>query len=289
MKSVEVIGKTKEEAVNNALLQLDAVIDDVSVEIIEEGSRGFLGIGSKPYKVKVTKNVDPAKVAKEFLREVFVAMGVSVDIRCEFLDGRNLNINLSGANMGVVIGKRGQTLDSLQYLTSIIVNKKEDSFVNVSMNTEFYREKRRETLENLAMNLARKAKQLRKDIVLEPMNSSERRIIHSALQNDRYVTTHSEGEGIYRYIIISPKEEFKNSGNGEYKRSYRDGGYGSYNDSYRGGCNKDKDGYGGRHDYKGGFKSYRSYNKGGYKSDYFRDYNKSDDNSETAADINTDD
>lgn len=268
MKSVEVIGKTKEDAVNNALEELNASADEVEVEVIEEGSRGFLGIGSKPFKVRVTKKTDPVKTAKDFLREIFIAIGVSVDIRCEFLDEKNLNINLSGGNMGVIIGKRGQTLDSLQYLTSIVVNKKEERFVNVNINTEFYREKRKETLENLAVSLARKAKQLKKDIVLEPMNASERKIIHSSLQNDKYVTTHSEGEGIYRYVVISPKEEYKNSFGGEYKKSY-----GRYSDDCkpqpRENYYKDKDDYGTKSDYRN-YKKYKTYTKGykyGYKGE----------------------
>ncbi len=282
MKSVEVTGKTKDEAINSALAQLDAVIDDVLVEVIEEGTRGFLGIGGKPFRIKVTKKANPVKAAKDFLREIFVSIGVSVDIRCEFLDEKNLNINLSGGNMGVVIGKRGQTLDALQYLTSIVVNKKEDKFVNVTINTEFYREKRKETLENLAMSLARKAKQLRKDIVLEPMNPGERRIIHSTLQNDRYVTTHSEGEGIYRYVVISPKDEYRNSYSGDYKRSYNDSYRSSYKEGYKDGYKKE--GYSGRYDYKGGYNKSYKYNKG-YKSDYFKYDYKNSDNPETAADV----
>lgn len=282
MKSVEVIGKTKEEAISGALSRLDAVIDDVLVEVIEEGSRGFLGIGSKPFKVKVTKKTNPVKVAKDFLREIFVAIELSVDVKCDFLDEKNLEINLSGENMGVIIGKRGQTLDALQYLTSIIVNKNDDKFVNVTMNTEFYREKRKETLENLAMSLARKAKHLRKDIVLEPMNSSERRIIHSTLQNDKYVTTHSEGEGIYRYIIISPKEEYRNSYSGEYKKSYGGGYRGGYKEGRKEGY---KESYSGKYDYKSGYKSYKTYSNKDYKSDYFKDDYKSDDDSGTATDV----
>ncbi len=209
LKSVEVIGKTKEEAISNALSELKATIDEVSIEIVEEGSRGFLGIGSKPFKVKATKKSDPVKVAKDFLREVFISIGISVDINCELTDEKYLNIDLSGDNMGIIIGKRGQTLDSLQYLTSIIVNKSEDSYINVSIDTEHYRKKRKETLESLAIGLAKKAKHLRKDVVLEPMNPNERRIIHAALQNDRYVTTHSEGDGAFRYVVISPKESYR--------------------------------------------------------------------------------
>ena len=140
----------------------------------------------------------------------------------------------------------------------------------------------RSTLENLAMSLARKAKHLRKDIVLEPMNSSERRIIHSTLQNDKYVTTHSEGEGIYRYIIISPKEEYRNSYSGEYKKSYGGGYRGGYKEGRKEGY---KESYSGKYDYKSGYKSYKTYSNKGYKSDYFKDDYKSDDDSGTATDV----
>ena len=238
LKSIEVIAKTKEDAVNNALRELNAGIDEVLVEILEEGSRGFLGIGSKPFKVKVSKKVDPIKIAKDFLREVFVCMGISVNIECEFIEGKYLNIDLGGNNMGVVIGKRGQTLDSLQYLTSIIVNRSEDSFVNVTIDTEQYRKKRKETLESLAIGLAKKAKHLRKDVVFDPMNPNERKIIHSALQNDRYVTTHSEGEGAFRYVVISPKEGYRDGGRG----AFRDGHNDFYKERYKG---RRKEGYNG--------------------------------------------
>lgn len=299
LKSVEVIGKTKEEAVNNALAQLNASEDEVSVEVIEEGARGFLGIGSKPFKVKVSVNTDPVKVAKEFLREVFVAIGVSVEVNFDFSDGKNLNIDLKGDNMGVIIGKRGQTLDSLQYLTGIIVNKKQDTFVNVKIDTEYYREKRKETLERLAIGLAKKAKHLKRDVVLEPMNPKERKIIHATLQNDRYVNTHSEGDGDSRYVVISLKDEYKESYTDGYRRSYnRDystgynkdysSDYKDYNGSYKGSYYKGSGSY--RSDYKSG---YKKYSKGGYKSSYRSDYKKSgydynDDNEKDRIDYNKD-
>jgi spoIIIJ-associated protein len=118
---------------------------------------------------------------------------------------------MSGPEMGVVIGKRGQTLDSLQHLVGLVVNKGEFAFITVTLDTEGYRRRRKETLEHLAFNLAKKAKHLRKNVVLEPMNPYERRIIHSTLQNDRYVTTYSEGVEPHRYVVIAPKSRDRNN------------------------------------------------------------------------------
>ena len=142
----------------------------------------------------------------KFLDDVFKAMEIEVtkNIRFDDEDG-SLAINLDGPSMGVLIGKRGQTLDSLQYLTSLVVNKGKGGYIRVKVDTEDYRERRKKTLENLAKNLSYKVKRTRRAVSLEPMNPYERRIIHSALQNDRYVTTHSEGEEPYRRVVITPK------------------------------------------------------------------------------------
>ena len=145
----------------------------------------------------------PAADPKEFLSKVFAAMNMEVGIEVE-TDGNEMNIDLSGDDMGVLIGKRGQTLDSLQYLTSIVVNKGQKEYIRVKIDTENYRSRRKDTLENLAKNLAYKAMRTRNAVSLEPMNPYERRIIHSALQNDKYVTTHSEGEEPFRKVIITP-------------------------------------------------------------------------------------
>ncbi len=247
LKSVEVIGKNKDDVIKDALNQLNVTIDEVEIEILEEGTKGFLGIGSKPFKIRVSKKSDPIKTAKDFLRQVFIAIGISVDIECELIDKKQLKINLSGDNMGVIIGKRGQTLDALQYITSIMVNKLEDSYINVLIDTELYRNKRKDTLEKLAFGLAKKAKHLRKDVVLEPMNANERKIIHSTLQNDRYVTTHSEGEEPFRYVVIAIKEEYKEF---KPKSGYNKGGF--------------KSGY------KNGYKT-KNY-KNSFNSDYKSDY-----------------
>lgn len=205
MGIIEKTGKTVDDAVNEALKVLGATIDEVEINVIEQGSRGIFGIGSKPAKVAVKKIFDPVSIAKNFLREVFAAMGMMVEISAEMFENKQLNINLKGEEMGIIIGKRGQTLDSLQYLVNLVINKGDAPYISVNIDTEDYRKRRKETLENLAFNLAKKAKHLKKNVVLEPMNPYERRIIHSTLQNDKYVTTYSEGDEPFRYVVISPK------------------------------------------------------------------------------------
>ena len=162
---------------------------------------------------KVPKTpVDPKEAegrAEEFLKNLFTTMDMKVDIHAEYSDD-NLNIELSGDDMGVLIGKRGQTLDSIQYLTSLVVNKGKSSYVRVKLDTENYRDRRKATLENLAKNIALKVKKTRRPVYLEPMNPYERRIIHSALQNDPYVTTHSEGEEPCRKVVVTLKKREKN-------------------------------------------------------------------------------
>ena len=160
-------------------------------------------------KATVKKDMVPGKEisAEDFLKDVFKAMDMVVDIKVtENKEENTMDIELSGEEMGVLIGKRGQTLDSLQYLVSLVVNKYSDEYVRVKIDTENYRERRKETLENLARNIAYKVKRTRKTVSLEPMNPYERRVIHSALQNDRYVTTHSEGEEPYRRVVVTLKD-----------------------------------------------------------------------------------
>ena len=135
------------------------------------------------------------------------AMGMEVNIKCSFDEEDSLNIELDGGDMGILIGKRGQTLDAVQYLTSLVVNKGKASYVRVKVDTEDYRRRRKETLENLARNIASKVRRTRKAVFLEPMNPYERRIIHSALQNNPYVSTHSEGEEPYRKVVVTPKRQ----------------------------------------------------------------------------------
>ncbi len=205
MESLEKTGKTVDDAINSALKELNLPLSAVEVTILEQGSRGIFGIGSKAAKVLVTKKFDPESIVKTFLRELSTSMNLVVEVETKLAD-RQMYVNMKGDDMGVFIGKRGQTLDSLQYLLNLIVNKGSAPFISITLDTENYRQRRKETLEALAYNLAKKAKITKKDVVLEPMNPYERRIIHSVLQSDRFITTHSEGSEPFRNVVISPKK-----------------------------------------------------------------------------------
>lgn len=240
MEFVEYKGKTVDDAITEACQALTITSDKLEYEIVEKGSSGILGFGLKLAVIKARKieektdkkiekeeskvekkkdkveeksskkefvldknsTVEPAQDPKEFLEKVFNAMNMQVNIDAK-QEGNEINIELSGDDMGVLIGKRGQTLDSLQYLTSLVVNKGTSEYIRVKVDTEDYRKRRKETLENLAKNLAYKVKRTKKPVSLEPMNPYERRVIHSALQNDKYVSTHSEGEEPYRKVVIT--------------------------------------------------------------------------------------
>ncbi|NEX02058.1 MULTISPECIES: RNA-binding cell elongation regulator Jag/EloR [Pseudobutyrivibrio] len=209
MEFKEFTGKTVDDALTNATVSLGVTSSEIKYEVIEEGSNGFLGIGSKDavIKVVISGNEDPKEVAKDFLNGVFEAMQLEVNISMDLEEADNtLSIDLAGPEMGVLIGKRGQTLDSLQYLTNLAVNRSAENYTRVKIDTEDYRRRRKETLENLAKNMASKVKRTKKAVTLEAMNPYERRIIHSALQNDNNVTTHSEGEEPYRYVVITLKK-----------------------------------------------------------------------------------
>ncbi len=207
MDMIKVTAKTVEEAVTKALIELEITSDKLEYEVIEKGSAGFLGIGSKPAVIQAKKKETLEDRAVEFLTQIFDAMSMTVQIDLEYkAEEKELCINLSGGDMGILIGKRGQTLDSLQYLVSLMVNKANaGDYIRVKLDTENYRERRKETLETLAKNIAYKVKRTKRSVSLEPMNPFERRVIHSALQNDRYVNTHSEGEEPYRHVVVTLK------------------------------------------------------------------------------------
>ena len=281
MDFITVTAKTVKDAILEASLQLETFRDNIEYEVIEEGSTGFFGIGSKKAIIKARKKVivedilkdepiikkeekkeekkefkkekkefkkenkvketkveevkETAVVeeaeevvrkerkvavltpeeqeevkakAEEFLKSVLSTMDMEVTVTADYTD-EVLNVELAGDDMGVLIGKRGQTLDSLQYLTSLVVNKGKSGYIRVKVDTENYRVRRKETLENLAKNIAFKVKRTRRPVFLEPMNPYERRIIHSALQNDPYVTTHSEGEEPYRKVVVTLKKNHR--------------------------------------------------------------------------------
>ena len=266
---MEFKGKTKNDAITEACRHFSIPSDKLDFEVIDEGKAGLFGLGAKPAVIKARVkeeseepketqklvdspeissvkeyaenivDIDVEAVSKKFLTDVFAAMNLNVEINTKYNDSlKNLDVDLSGDEMGVLIGKRGQTLDSLQYLISLVVNKGTGEYIRVKVDTENYRQRRKETLENLAKNISYKVKRTRRPVSLEPMNPYERRIIHSALQNDKYVTTHSEGEEPFRRVVVTPKREsnysdnrgykgnrdnkYRNRGNREYKRENRD-------------------------------------------------------------------
>lgn len=243
MEYKEFSAKTVDDAITAACQDFFVTSDKLDYEVLEEGSSGFLGIGAKPALIKArvkedkeivkesvkepvkevlkeekkfvketakVSNVDAREVeeaAKKFLGEVFDAMEMEVIVDAKYDDAEKaLDVDMRGEEIGILIGKRGQTLDSLQYLVSLVVNRGQADYIRVKLDTENYRQRRKETLENLAKNIAYKVKKTKRPVSLEPMNPYERRIIHSALQNDRYVTTHSEGEEPFRRVVVSLKK-----------------------------------------------------------------------------------
>lgn len=209
MEFQEFSGKTVDEAVIAAAIKMETTRDNIEYEVVDKGSSGFLGMGARPAKINARMKEMPKKsieeVAKEFLQDVFEAMKIQATVQINIHEDM-MDVDLSGDEMGILIGKRGQTLDSLQYLLSLVVNKESENYVKVKVDTENYRQRRKETLESLARNIAFKVKRTKRPVSLEPMNPFERRVIHSALQNDKYVTTRSEGEEPYRHVIVSLKK-----------------------------------------------------------------------------------
>ena len=240
MESREYSGKTVEDALTQATVELGLTSDKLDYEVVEKGSSGILGLGAKDAVIKVSlkgekktsesvdsteenplketktsedkkevlENPDEAiTVVKDFLKEVFSSMNLEVTLSAEYdAEDNTINVDMVGPEMGIIIGKRGQTLDSLQYLANLALNRKVDTYTKVKLDTEDYRRRRKETLENLAKNCAYKAKRTRKPVSLEAMNPYERRVIHYALQDDDAVSTHSEGEEPYRHVVITLKK-----------------------------------------------------------------------------------
>lgn len=209
MNSVEKTGRTVDEAIEAALEALNTTRDEVEVEVLDEGSKGFLGLlGAKPAVVRVTRlpSVDgKVKKAVEFLDKLCEKMGVNAEIDTEMGTDGLVHIQLSGRRMGVIIGRRGQTLDAIQYLVNLVANQEPGPRARIVLDAEGYREKRAETLRELAHRLAQKAKTQRRKAALEPMSALERRVVHLALADDDEVETHSEGNEPYRRVVIVPK------------------------------------------------------------------------------------
>ena len=206
MEFIEISAKNVDDAITQATVQLGITSDQLEYEVLDKGSTGFLGIGSKNAVIKARKKFSIDENVVEFLSSIFDAMKMEVEILVAVNEEEHIiEVELKGDDMGILIGKRGQTLDSLQYLVSLVVNKESEEYIHVKVDTENYRQRRKETLENLAKNIAYKVKRTKRSVSLEPMNPYERRIIHSALQNDKYVTTHSEGEEPFRRVVVTLK------------------------------------------------------------------------------------
>ncbi len=202
---VEKTGKTVQDAISLALAELNASMEDVEVEVLEEGSKGIFGIiGGKLARVRVTLKESVSEVAIEFLQKVFEKMGISAEIEAAENDD-TLFLEIKAEDSGIIIGRRGETLDALQYLTSLVVNKNRDSYKKVSIDIENYRYKREETLVRLAKRLADKVVKYKKSVTLEPMNPYERKIIHSTLQDNEFVETYSIGSEPNRKVVITLK------------------------------------------------------------------------------------
>lgn len=267
MKSVEKVGKTVDDAVIDALIELGASRDEVEIEVISKGSKGLLGFGAKDAKVKVTlkvadieeeledEEIIPEKIiseklgsviteitkgteedktelaqsdlrqsqdsedtiivskeeidavihnAEDFLGKLLKQMDIECTVNSKVVNNNRISICLEGKNMGIIIGKRGETLDAVQYLTNIVANKNRTEYIKIMLDTENYRARREDTLKRLAFKLSKKVQSTNKPIILEPMNPYDRRIIHSALQNSKYVKTHSEGKEPFRKVVITP-------------------------------------------------------------------------------------
>lgn len=230
-KMIEKTGTTIDAAVEAALNELNCTRDEVEIEVLSKGSKGFLGLGASEAKVRITVIEDETSdlvsfeetgdvTVDKYLQNVLSKMGIEASLEVTENDG-NVNIDISGELMGVVIGRRGDTLDALQYLCSLVYNKNRDDYVRVNLDTENYRAKREETLVNLAKKIAGTVSRTGRSITLEPMNPNERRIIHSTLQSYDYINTYSIGEDPNRKIVVSSK-------NGSRPRSGYRRGYSSY-------------------------------------------------------------
>lgn len=226
-KMIEMTGATIDAAVENALKELNCTRDEVEIDVLNKGSKGIFGIGASEAKVRVRVIEDDFDIdsvegvsgdIESYLLNILSCMGIEAELDVKEEEG-NLNIEISGDMMGVVIGRRGDTLDALQYLTSLVYNKDKEEYVRVNLDTENYRAKREETLVNLAKKIAGTVSRTGRSITLEPMNPNERRIIHSTLQSYDYINTYSIGEDPNRKIVVSSKNSSR-SARGGYRRNY---------------------------------------------------------------------
>lgn len=204
MKQVTATGQTVEEAVKSALAQLQTTEERTEITIVDEGKKGIFGIfGSRPAIVKAVLKIDPIEEGKKFLLDVSEKMGAAIEIEV-IGSGRNIEFILTGEKIALLIGKRGQTLNSLQYLTQLVMNRYSEQYINVLLDAEDYRKRRNDTLIQLAGRLAQKAIKTGQTVTLEPMPSYERKVIHTALADNKRIKTFSNGNDPHRHLVITP-------------------------------------------------------------------------------------
>jgi len=205
-QSIEKRGKSVDEAIKAALDELGCDIDDAIIEIIEEPSKGLLGLVKKPAVVRVTRRDKPDEEVRKVLEDLLKKMNIEYQIgKVEWEDGR-VRINIVGKDVGLLIGRKGETLNALQFMVGLIVNRKRQEKIRVVLDVEDYRKKKEESLEALALRLSERVKKTKKNVVMRPMNSQERRIVHTTLQGDPQVTTYSLGDEPNRKVVISLKK-----------------------------------------------------------------------------------
>lgn len=204
MKSIESAGKTIDDAVSAGLAELGLTIGDVDMEVLDEGAKGLFGLlGGKDARVRLTQKDNAALQTERFLLTLCEKIGLDVKVETELDEEGQVHAQINGDNMGILIGYRGATMDALQYLTSLAINRGKEEYHRILLDVESYRARREESLKRLAEKMATKAKRTGRKVVLEPMNPFERRVLHSYLQNDPAVATHSEGEEPNRRIVIT--------------------------------------------------------------------------------------
>lgn len=209
MDYLQIRGKTREEAIQKAIKELKVEEEKLDIQVIDEGSKGFLGIGAKDYVINVRKLIDKNDIIRDFLQKIFASIKVNCDIQI-LQDEDTTRVNIIGEEASILIGRRGESLDSLQLLVNIVVTKELNSYEKIILDIENYREKREQSLISYAKKMARKVMMQRRSIKLEPMNPYERRVIHYALQEDTKINTFSEGEEPNRRIVISVKRNSNN-------------------------------------------------------------------------------
>jgi spoIIIJ-associated protein len=211
METYEFEGKTTEEAIENASRELNLPVEELGIDVIEPGSAGIFGlVGGRKAKIKVTVKSEPdladvVKLAEKTLKDILALIPAQASVTSDQSDGK-INLHIEGDRSGLLIGRKGKTLDALQFIVNKIVNKAMDKKLNIVLDSENYRKRRRDSLTQLALKMGDKAKRIKKPVTTNPLNPHDRRIVHLALKEDEHVDTKSRGEGLLKKVVIIPKD-----------------------------------------------------------------------------------